>query len=56
MKIREHGFLLHLERQRTKVKPITEVAEICRECIGKCKSEPGLSVCGKRTRERMKSK
>lgn len=54
MKIREHGFLLSLERQRTKVKQITEIAAICVSCPGRCKAEKGLKVCGYKTREEAK--
>jgi hypothetical protein len=54
VRIREHGFLLHLQKSRTKVKPVQEIAAICVSCPGRCKAEKGLKVCGRQTREKAK--
>lgn len=46
MKLREYGFLIHLQDSKTKVKPVKEVANICLDCSGKCKAAKGLIKCG----------
>lgn len=55
MKVSEHVELYYLQKQTPhKIKPATEIAEICVSCPGRCKAQVGLKVCGKQTRERMK--
>lgn len=50
----ELNWISKYQKKPQRIKPVTEVAEICLKCKGACKAVVGLKVCGRKTREKMK--